>query len=219
MSLWKTVVSMLMASVLVVLTMAFLQVFIDAVFDESLGIMNSLLNNMGRSFVFVPLIAWLVAKILKTQWEKISAVYAVGEPLVWAFGSLGCLFPGCCRGYACDWGIYNVLTHGYVFPTQLVNAAALWSIAMFLHVGMKKRDYQLDGTEYPIMLMLVGLTRFLTEFLMDNHKIVLGLSSLSFDALIMRIVGASMLFIFRFKGKNKKEIVLDARGECCEQEN
>ena len=202
-SLWKTVASMLMASVLVVLAMALLQSIISAVFDESLGIMNSLLNNIGRTFVLVPLIAWLIAITIKVPWKKICGIYAVAQPIVWGTASIGCLFSGCCRGYACSWGIYNVMTHGYVFPTQLINVLALWSIAVFLHLRMKKRGYQLDGSEYPIMLILVGLTRFLTEFIMENQKIVFGLSSLSFDSLVMCIVGTVMFLVIHFKGKKQ----------------
>lgn len=197
----KTVIAITLGSALVLCTLGILQKVLTPL-EDYIPIMNSYLNNMGRGFVFVPLIALVVSAVLKIQWTKVSNLYAFTQTIIWGFASLGCLFPGCCKGYPCEWGIYNVRAGTRLFPTQIVNSVALLSVAVYIFIRCKKRCYKPDGKEYPIMLILVGLIRFSTEFLMDNEKIIFGLSSLSFDALLMIIVGTTLLLIISLKKNN-----------------
>lgn len=160
--------------------------------EHKIPIMNSYLNNMGRAFIFVPLVAIIVSVVLKISWAKVCNLYSFTQTIIWGFASLGCLFADCCKGYPCEWGIYNAITEIRLFPTQIINSVALLSVAVLIYLRCKKRAYVPDGKEYPLMLIFVGAIRFFTEFLMDNSKIVLGLSSLSFDALIMCAVGIAL---------------------------
>lgn len=196
----KVVIAVALGSGLVLCVMEGIRIVLVPL-ENIIPIMNSYLNNMGRAFVFVPLIALMVSMILRTTWVKISNLYAFTQTIIWGIASLGCLFPGCCKGYPCKWGIYNAETGMTVFPTQVVNSILLLSTARYIFWRCKKRNYEPDGKEYPIMLILVGMIRFSTEFIMDNPKIVFGLSSLSFDALVMCVVG-SCLFVIIHRRQN-----------------
>lgn len=196
----KVIISVALGSVLVLCVMGIVQKLLSPL-EDVIPIMNSYLNNMGRGFIFVPLIAWVVSALLKISWVKVSNLYSFTQTIIWGFASLGCLFAGCCRGYPCEWGIYNTRTESRLFPTQIINAGALLSVAAYIYARCKKRDYTPDGKEYPIVLILVGAIRFSTEFLMDNEKIVFGLSSLSFDSLVMCIVGVILFVVINKKSK------------------
>lgn len=199
----KTLIVVAMGSGLVLATMELLRRVIDLIISDSVPVMNSFLNNMGRSFVFVPLIALVAAQVLKLEHRKVCAVYSFTQPIIWGVASLGCLFAGCCKGYPCRWGIYHYYLDTYLFPTQLINAIALLLIAGCLLLRAKRRSFVPDGREYYIMLLMVGMVRFLTEFLMDNKKLFWGCSSLSFDALMMCLVGGmSLLILSKCKKKD-----------------
>jgi len=202
----KTIIATIIGSVLVLCVMGLLQ-FALRPLENVIPIMNSYLNNMGRGFIFVPLIALITARILKLPWEIVSNLYVFTQTIIWGFASLGCLFAGCCTGYPCEWGIYNTWTEIRVFPTQILNSIGLLSVAIYIFIRCKNKNYLPDGKEYPIMLILVGTIRFLTEFLMDNSKIIFGLSSLSFDSLVMIMVGTVLLVIIDKKNQ-KTELEL-----------
>lgn len=194
----QMIIAVILGSVGVLSVMGLLQIILTPLANV-VPIMNSYLNNMGRGFIFVPLIALAVSAIIKVSWEKLCNLYSFTQTIIWGSASLGCLFAGCCRGYPCEWGIYNIIMEKRLFPTQLLNSLALLSVAVYIYARCKKRGFIPDGKEYPIVLILVGTIRFSTEFLMDNKKIVFGLSSLSFDAMIMLIVGIVMLVIINHK--------------------
>jgi prolipoprotein diacylglyceryltransferase len=84
----------------------------------------------------------------------------------------------------------------------VVNAVILILITLFLFFKSKKRNYTVDPELYPTMLVLVGATRFITEFFMDNEKIFLGCSGISFQCLLMWIVGASAIADIRRRNKS-----------------
>lgn len=191
----KAGIIVMLGSIFVLCTMSLLQKVISYMFGNSQLIMNTVLNNMGRSFAFVPLIGVIVSRILKISWKKVCNLYAYTETIIWGSASLGCLIAGCCRGYPCEWGIYNLETDSYLFPTQIVNAIGLYAIAGLIFQRCKRKKYIPDGKELPMMLVLVGILRFSTEFYMDNRKIVLGLSSLSFDSIFMFLVGAFLWLV------------------------
>ena len=87
------------------------------------------------------------------------------------------------------------ITGKNAFPFQVVNAIVIAAIVVYLLRRSKKLDYVPDGKQYPIMLILFGSTKFLTEFLAYNEKLIFGCSILSFHALFMTIVGLVTLKI------------------------
>ena len=169
--------------------MAVLCEILDSLVPAHIPIMNSYYNNVGRTFILVPLSGLLVSWVMKADMKKIMAIYSFAQPIIWGLASLPCLLAGCCRGYPWKWGVYNYEEQTFLFPTQLVNAVLLSMLAGFTVYRAKKMKYQPDGYEYPLALIVIGLIRFSTEFIMDSPKIVWGWSSLSFDSLVMVATG------------------------------
>lgn len=158
--------------------------------------------SLSRVYIFVPGLAWIIGKLLKVEWGKLCNLFSFSQPFIWGTTSIGCLFTGCCRGYPCEWGLYNTRTCENVFPIQAVNAGILTLITFIIFFKSKKNNYAVDPILYPTMLILVGSTRFITEFFMDNEKIFLGCSAVSFHCLLMCIVGISAIAVINKKSKS-----------------
>lgn len=191
---WKTAIVVLTVYPAVVLWM-FVLYWIETGFFGG--------NNIVRVFVYVPLITYPVAKLLKIPFKEALSMVALGPVAVHGVSHLGCMFEGCCHGYIQQWGLYNRTTGCLHFPTQPIEAIIALLILAYLLIRAKKRKYVPDGLEYPIMLMVFGSTRFLCEFLRDNEKLIWGISNLAFHALFMFVVG--MIWIIVAKRKKKKE--------------
>ena len=162
-------------------------------------------NNIVRVFVYVPLIAYPIAKLLKITFHEILSMVALGPIAVQSISHFGCLFEGCCQGYVQEWGVYNPMTGALHFPIQPIEAIAALLIIFYLLIRAKKRNYVPDGKEYPIMLAIFGSTRFIFEFFRDNDKLFWGISNLALHALFMFIVGVIWLAAMRKKQKETKE--------------
>ena len=196
---WKSVVTVLIVYPIVVLWM-FVMYWIESGFKDWGG------NNIVRVFVYVPVVSYPVAKMLKISWKEINSPLALGPAAVHAVSHFGCMFPGCCMGYPSSWGLYNVTTGDIRFPSQPIEAILAWMVIFYLLARGKKRNYVPDGREYPIMLVMFGSTRFLCEFLRDNEKLWLGCSNLAFHALFMAVVGVIALIVIDRKEKKTKTV-------------
>ena len=185
----KALIAVVIEVALVYAEMAVLCMILEELVPAHIPIMNSYYNNVGRTFILVPLSGLLVAVTMRMDLKKIMIMYSFAQPIIWGMASLPCLLAGCCRGYPWQWGIYNYEVGTFVFPTQLVNGILLMSLAGLVVLYARKKSYQPDGREYPVALILIGLIRFCTEYIMDSPKIIYGLSSLSFDSMVMIIVG------------------------------
>lgn len=151
-------------------------------------------------FVYVPLIAWIVSKILKIDWTKMCFIIAPLLPLNHTIGHLGCFFAGCCRGYqTVNFGFYHPIREIFYFPIQPIESAVALAIVITLVLFAKKKNYRPDPIFYPLMLTMFGSTRFILEFFRDNDKILWGCSSLSFHALFMALVGVIAIIIIKCK--------------------
>lgn len=193
---WKSIIVVLIVYPVVVVWM-FIMYWIESGFTNFGG------NNIVRVFVYVPLVAYPVAKLLRIPAKDINSMLAFGPIAVHGVSHFGCIFAGCCAGYPSKWGLYNVATRQIHFPTQPIEALLAWGIILFLLVRGKKRNYVPDGREYPLMLVLFGGSRFLCEFLRDNEKIWLGCSSLAFHALFMLVVGVVWLIVLKRREQRK----------------
>ena len=162
-------------------------------------------KNIVRSFVYIPLIAFGIAKLFKIKWKLMCDFMTPFICLAVAVGRIGCIFAGCCRGYPCSWGIYNYYYRGLSFPVQIfeiLTLAIIFGCVLWLN---HKNAYSGKGTTYPIMLILYGGTRFFWEFARNNEKLWLGCSALSFHAIFMVIVGSEMLFALWERDKKKQQ--------------
>lgn len=163
-------------------------------------------NNIVRVFIYIPIIAYPMAKTIEIPYKKVLSMIALGPVAVHAVSHFGCMFEGCCNGYIQQWGIYNPVTGALHFPTQPIEALIALLIVFYLLFRAKKRNYVPDGLEYPVMLVLFGSTRFVCEFLRDNEKLWLGCSSLAFHALFMFVVGIIWIIIAKRKSEEKLKI-------------
>ena len=151
-------------------------------------------NNIVRIFIWVPLIAYPVCKIMKIDWKMCCDFLSPCVCVVHGIAHFGCMFEGCCHGYPWEYGLYNPRLHYNTFPIQPIEAITAILIVLYISNREKKKNYEPDGLSYPIMLMLFGYSRFFYEFLRDNPKIILGISELAFHALVAGIVGTHMYF-------------------------
>jgi len=158
-------------------------------------------------FVYVPLLAIPVAKLLGIGLKEVCFMVAPLLPLNHAIGHLGCFFAGCCRGYQVytDMGFYHPVQKFFYFPIQPIESAVAGAIVILLVLFAKKKNYYPDPITYPLMLVMFGSTRFVLEFFRDNEKILWGCSSLSFHALFMTLVGIVAIIII--KNREKKKII------------
>lgn len=191
-SMMKSLIFIILAYTISV-TWTFVQCWIENGFTGWGG------NNIVRTFVWIPLVVWLVGKPLKIEWARGCDFVAPCVPLIQAVSHWGCIFPGCCHGYPFKWGIYNIPLETKVFPCQPLEALVALAIVIIICRYEKKQNYSPTGLAYPLMLMMFGYSRFLLEFLRDNEKIVLGISNLAFHALFMAFVGTAVYMTMKEK--------------------
>lgn len=162
-------------------------------------------NNIVRIFVWIPVIAWPITKLLKLDFMRSCDFLSLGAPLI-QVNHWGCIFAGCCHGYPCSWGVYNPMLDENAFPIQFVESFAALAVVIIVARHMKKRNYEPDGLAYPLMLMLFGYSRFLLEFLRDNDKVFFGVSTLALHALFMALVGTATYFTIKERNEKQKRI-------------
>ena len=199
--LWKIAVTVCTVYPAVVLWM-FVMFWMESGFTAWGG------NNIVRIFVYVPLIGLPVAKLLKMDMKKTLALLSFGPLLVHGISHFGCIFVGCCHGSPSSFGIYNPMFQDIRFPIQPIEALTAVAIVVFLFVRSKKKQYEPDGYEYPLMLVLFGSTRFVFEFLRDNDKMFWGISNLAIHALFMFVVGLIWIIILYNRRKASKKTVI-----------
>ncbi len=196
MSLLKALVFTVIVYSLAVLWMFFL-------FWAESGFKNWGGNNIVRVFVWIPLIALPISRIMKLDWYATCDYLAPCPCVVHGIAHFGCIFAGCCHGYPWARGIYNPELGVPTFPTQPIEAITAVLIAVIVYARCARRRFEPDGLAYPIMLMLFGYSRFLFEFLRDNDKLFWGISSLALHALAAAVVGTIAYFIISRKNKAK----------------
>lgn len=165
-------------------------------------------ENNVRLFIYVPLIAYFVAVLMRIDRKKMCDFLAPCMILTQGVGHWGCIFGGCCQGYPMSWGLYNIDTGLTHFPIQPIEAIGALLIVAYLLYRTKKLNYKPDGLQYPIMLILFGSTRFVFEFFRDNEKIFLGVSSLAFHALFACLIGVFAYIMIVRRKRQKAEQTL-----------
>ena len=158
-------------------------------------------NNIVRIFVWVPVFAYPVAKWLKLDFETMCDYLAPVVCVQHGVSHFGCIFAGCCHGYPWDAGIYNHALGYKTFPNQPIEALIAVAIVICIWTKEKRQDFRVDGTFYPLMLILFGYSRFLLEFLRDNDKLFYGISSLAIHALVMGLVGTAWYLAARDRNR------------------
>ena len=186
---------------------------------QFLGITRTV-NSIVRLFVFFPLLALIPALILHVKWSLACDAIVMYPLLRSCLAQLACIFPGCCAGYPWEYGIYNIRTHGYHFPTQIVETVLTLLIFVYLLSILKDKHYKSDGSLYPHMMIFYGIMRFVCELLRDNEKILFGVSTVAIHAILIFTVGLIwMLILYRRKEKtygHSIQAVETEEAETCE---
>lgn len=167
------------------------------------GFEPTALKNAVVAYPYIPLLAWLVAKLLKQSWKTMWDVMMPDCLVAFVGARISCTVTGCCYGYPCSWGIYNVQKGEYLFPIQLLEAFAAVIILVAMVKREKKNGFIPDGRNVPLILISYGVLRFFLEYLHDNEKIIAGLASTQFHCLIMIAVGIISLRILKKSEQNK----------------
>ena len=165
-------------------------------------------NNIVRIFVWVPLFALPVAKILKIDIRDMLNFIAPLPCAVHGISHYGCIFEGCCCGYPSAFGIWNPIHQDYRFPIQPIEATVAVLVIVVTVAYAKSKNYSKAANSYPVMLILFGSTRFFLEFARDNEKLFWGISNLAIHAFVMFVVGLVWLLILRLR-KTKEGAVND----------
>ena len=183
------------------------------------GFKNFGQNNIVRVFTWIPLFGLLTAKILKIDFNRMMDFLAVPIALWHPITHTTCVFPGCCHGYLCDWGIISLQKtqemiaegklasgeYARTFPTQWLECLVALGVFFAVKAIAKKTKYDCSGKLYPYFLLLFGGTRFFLEFLRDNNKLFWGISDLALHAAAMVLVGAVWLLILRMRTPAPKQ--------------
>ncbi len=166
-------------------------------------------QNMIKAFVYFPLTAWLVAKLYKCDYKTFLEFSTPCHCLTIAMAHVGCTIYGCCHGYPSDFGIYNQILEKTMFPNQPLEAVVALLVAVFSIVYAKKHNYNTKGRAYPLMMILMGYSRFFLEYLRDNKKLIWGISDLAVNSLFCGVVGTiALIYLFQ---KEKKESVAETK--------
>ena len=160
-------------------------------------------HNAVRVYIWMPVLLFVLSKPMSIDWKKLCDFIAPSTCIVYGIARLGCLFPGCCQGFPCEWGIYSGVAGQMVFPVQFCEAVTALILAAVTISINKKKKYIADSKTYFIMLIPYGLSRFIWEFFANNTKVFLNISSLALHALLMSVVGTVMLIIFHCQDKKK----------------
>ena len=170
--------------------------------------------NIVRLYAFLPLITVPLAKLMKMPVWKLTDFMAPGLALESAVAHAACPFEGCCRGYACQWGVWNPVTNTRLFPIQWLECLIAFLIFLVLVRYTKRSSKKGTGRVYFWLLILFGSTRFLLEFMRDNQKVIAGISNLALYAAFMTLVGLIGLWVLshveekaRFEAEKRRKFV------------
>ena len=161
----------------------------------SLGI-----QNIGAGLVFYGgLIGGMLAVTLyikkeKLGWLNIADWVAPYLALGHSIGRIGCFLVGDDYGKPTDSWVGIAFPNGLpptyvpVYPTQLFEMAAYLLVFLYLRY-MRGRENNSGNLMFKY-LFLVGLSRFIIEFIRVNPKYILGLSGAQIISSIMMIIGS-----------------------------
>lgn len=133
----------------------------------------------------------------KLDWPVVADWMAPYLALCHAIGRIGCLLVGDDYGLPTNlpWGIAfpNGLppVHVPVHPTQIYEFIAYFFSFIYLYSIRFKMSF--NGSQISKYLVLIGISRFLIEFIRVNPKYVIGLSGAQIISLLMVFIGTIIL--------------------------
>lgn len=119
----------------------------------------------------------------------------------------GCIFPGCCHGQYCEWGIYSPAAGARCFPLQPIEATGTLVIAVFAVCYSRRQHYQGNGRTYALSLVLFGIFRYIMEFFNTSERVFLQMTDYSFYAVGMVLIGLSALYVLDLYERRKRKLL------------
>jgi len=159
---------------------------------------------LTTAYPYIPVLIIIpMALLLRVEKRRACDLSAASLLAFQAPVHLGCIFVGCCRGFQCDFGIWNPYRQFVTFPVQICDAITCAIIAIGVLIYMHKKNWDTKGTVFPIALILQGCDRFLWEFFRFHHKVFLGMTNLQLHALFLIAAGIiSLILVNRYNKKH-----------------
>ena len=173
--------------------------------EASLGLGNFGRKNAVTIYIWLPIICFGASRITKIEWGTLCTMMAPTMPLIQAASRPGCLFAGCCKGFECSWGIYNIHAKNFRFPMPVFEMLWMLGIALLVLYLLKRQNYKPTRWLFPLMLVVFGGIQFVSEFYIDNAKIWGSWSLRSFHEVSMIVVGLIWIFIIYLKWTKEQE--------------
>ena len=164
--------------------------------------LSSGIQNIGAGLVFYGgLIGGMIAITLfirkeKLVWLDIADWVAPYLALGHSIGRIGCFLVGDDYGKPTDSWVGIAFPNGLpptfvpVYPTQLFEMAAYFIV--FLYLRFMRSKEPCSGNLMFKYLILVGLSRFIIEFIRINPKYLIGLSGAQIISIIMMVIGSAL---------------------------
>jgi len=145
--------------------------------------------NMGIAFLFFSIIIAIISYTLKVPvmvaLDAVAPVYLLGRGVA----IIGCIFYGCCHGFASSIGIYSSIAETITFPTVMIDVLLSCLIVLYLVFLAKKNRYYGDGRIFAMSMVLFGILRVVIDILRDNQKLFLMLTIEGFFGILYVIMG------------------------------
>jgi phosphatidylglycerol---prolipoprotein diacylglyceryl transferase len=157
--------------------------------------------------MFGAIVAVILVTLVSSQ--KLGAVMdggAVAVAIGYAVGRIGCFLNGCCHGEPTElpWGVAfpegSPSTTAPVHPTQLYESLAALVIFALLAWVIGPR-FKREGPLMFIFALLIGIERFLVEFVRTNPPSALGLTQQQWISIALVVVGAAGSWWFGARGR------------------
>lgn len=133
---------------------------------------------------------------------------AIGLPLGYAVGRIGCFLNGCCFGGHCDlpWGVH--LPEGMVSAVNPVHPVPLYSalcgLAIYGVLHVMELKPRVPGQLLAIFAVLYGVYRFLIEFIREGvtAKVEFGaLTTGQYASIVVSLAGLIVFFMLAKRGQ------------------
>ena len=165
------------------------------------------IQNFGAGLVFLGgLMGGMLAVTLyihkhKLKWLEIADLVAPFLALGHGIGRIGCFLVGDDYGIPCNLPWACTFPRGFpptdipVHPTQIYEMAAYFLV--FIYLRYIKRNQNFTGELMFEYLFLVGIFRFMIEFIRNNPQYLMGLTGAQYISILMMLVAMYQMWKFR----------------------
>ncbi|MBO4689384.1 MAG: prolipoprotein diacylglyceryl transferase, partial [Paludibacteraceae bacterium] len=156
----------------------------------------------SKASIFMPAIICLLCTVLNLPFTKVLDFLIPCFTLAIGIAKIFCIFPGCCRGYPCSFGIWNEIYHAYLFPIQLFESATYLLIFWYMISYAKKKNYETHGISYGQYLFLFGLAQTFLDFFRDDTPQRWQISTFQYYSFAAFLIGLIWLGVAFYLQKN-----------------